>query len=158
MARDDRSGSVGAMGVNEVIESTPTLHQLSSVISQATAPAFLLGALSGFIAILISRLNRIIDRSAYSKEDALADVKARDTRSRLKARAILINQAIMWAVASSICTAVLLIVAFFIAFFNFAHEYGVGLLFIVALGTFAFSLINFAREVRMAVMDFEHFD
>lgn len=65
----------------------------------------------------------------------------------------------MWAVASSIATALLLIVivAFFIAFFNWPHEYGVGILFVIALGAFAAALINLAREVHLAVMDFEHF-
>jgi hypothetical protein len=35
---------------------TPSVSQLSHVISQAAAPAFLLGALAAFIAVLISRL------------------------------------------------------------------------------------------------------
>jgi hypothetical protein len=42
---------------------TPSVSQLSQVISQAAAPAFLLGALAAFIAVLISRQNRIIDRT-----------------------------------------------------------------------------------------------
>ena len=42
---------------------TPSVSQLSHVISQAAAPAFLLGALAAFIAVLISRLNRIVDRT-----------------------------------------------------------------------------------------------
>jgi hypothetical protein len=37
--------------------------QLSQVISHATAPAFLLGAVAGFVSILITRMNGIIDRS-----------------------------------------------------------------------------------------------
>ncbi|HTG03409.1 MAG TPA: DUF2721 domain-containing protein, partial [Bradyrhizobium sp.] len=42
---------------------TPSVSQLSHVISQAAAPAFLLGALAAFIAVLISRLNRVVDRT-----------------------------------------------------------------------------------------------
>jgi hypothetical protein len=136
-----------------VLPSNPTITQLATVISQATAPAFLLGALAAFIAILISRLNRIIDRGVSSE----ANVNDLKDKLRLKARAELISRAIMWAVASSIATALLLIVAFGIAFFNLPHEYGVGLLFVVALGAFTLSLINLAREVQLAVMDFEHF-
>jgi hypothetical protein len=42
---------------------TPTSTQLSQVIAQVTAPAFLLGAVAAFISVLISRMNRIsIDR------------------------------------------------------------------------------------------------
>jgi hypothetical protein len=59
---------------------TPSVSQLAQVISQAAAPAFLLGALGAFIAILTNRLNRIVDRSAFlnniSDDDAV--------RSRLK--------------------------------------------------------------------------
>jgi hypothetical protein len=131
--------------------STPTITQLSNVIAHATAPAFLLGALAAFLAILIGRLNRIIDRPK-ARSNSTTDM------ARLKIRATLINHAILWAVASSVATALLLIVAFVIAFFNLPHEYGVAMLFVVALGTFTISLINLAREVNMAVMDFEHFD
>ena len=37
-----------------MITETPSVSQLSNVISQAAAPAFLLGALAAFIAVLIS--------------------------------------------------------------------------------------------------------
>jgi hypothetical protein len=46
-----------------MLPDTPSVSQLSHVISQSAAPAFLLGAIAAFIAILISRLNRIIDRT-----------------------------------------------------------------------------------------------
>src|SRR3954466_8264192 len=36
--------------------------QLSQVIAHATAPSFLLGAVSGFVAVLMGRMNGIIDR------------------------------------------------------------------------------------------------
>jgi hypothetical protein len=44
-----------------------SVSQLSQVISQAAAPAFLLGALAACIAVLISRLNRINDRTVVLK-------------------------------------------------------------------------------------------
>ena len=139
--------------------STPTMDELSNVIAHAAAPAFLLGALSGFIAILITRLNRIIDQSVplrTAQDNGPAGEISNRRMTGLKLRAALINRAILWAVASSIATAMLLIVAFVIAFFALPHEYGVALLFVIALGTFTVSLVNFAIEVRMAVMDFEH--
>ena len=131
--------------------NTPTVTQLSTVIAQAAAPAFLLGALAAFLAILISRLNRLIDRPNV-RPMTVSEI------GRLKARAVLINHAIMWAVVSSIATAFLLIVAFCIAFFELPHEYGVAVLFLVALGTLSISLIDLAREVRIAAMDFEHLE
>ena len=59
---------------------TPSVSQLSQVISQAAAPAFLLGALAAFIAVLISRLNRIVDRTIV-----LNGISDDDVRCRLKA-------------------------------------------------------------------------
>jgi hypothetical protein len=140
-----------------VMTSNPTIDQLSNVIAHATAPAFLLGALSGFIAILITRLNRIIDQSASLQPGTgFGGAESKGRMLNLKRRASLINRAILWAVASSIATALLLIIAFFIAFFSLPHEFGVAVLFMTALVAFTVSLVSFANEVRLAVMDFEH--
>jgi hypothetical protein len=48
------------------------------------------------------------------------------------------------------------IVAFASAFFQIAHERGVAVLFMVALGAFTVSLVDFAREVRIALSEFDH--
>jgi hypothetical protein len=142
-----------------MIPEMPSVSQLSQVISQAAAPAFLLGALAAFIAVLISRLNRIIDRTILL--NAIADDDA--TKSRLKAdiprllrRASMINRAIFWAVIGSITITLMVIVAFVSAFFQIQHERGVAVLFMVALGAFVVSLVDFAREVRIALSEFDH--
>jgi hypothetical protein len=55
---------------------TSSTIQLAQVIAQVTAPSFLLGAIAGFISLLIARMNRIIDRSqalnAINDDDASA--------------------------------------------------------------------------------------
>ena len=40
-----------------------TADQLSLVISQAAAPAFLLGAIASFLSVLVTHMSRIVDRS-----------------------------------------------------------------------------------------------
>jgi hypothetical protein len=57
------------------------LQHLSQVISQATAPAFLLGAVSGFLALLAARFGRVVDR--IRALDGVAEDDA--PRARLKA-------------------------------------------------------------------------
>jgi hypothetical protein len=139
---------------------TPSVSQLSQVISQAAAPAFLLGALAAFIAVLISRLNRIIDRTVV-----LNGIPDHDTvRSRLKVdlprlmrRAAMLNRAIFWAVVASIAVTLLVIVAFVTAFFQLQHERGVAIFFLISLGAFTISLVDFAREVRIALSEFDHY-
>ena len=93
-----------------------TADQISRVISQATAPAFLLGAVAAFISVLITRMNRLADRS-----NALIAIPDDDPRwahlkvvlPRLSQRARLINRAIEFAVISGIFTTGLVILAFF---------------------------------------------
>jgi hypothetical protein len=143
-----------------MISDTPTVSQLSEVISQAAAPAFLLGALAAFIAVLISRLNRIVDRTIAL--NAISDTDASKSRlktdiPRLLRRAAMINRAIFWAVIGSITITLMVIVAFVSAFFAIQHERGVALLFVISLGAFTVSLIDFAREVRIALSEFDGF-
>jgi hypothetical protein len=142
-----------------MVPELPSVSQLSQVISQAAAPAFLLGALAAFIAVLISRFNRIVDRTIVL--NAIADNDA--AKSRLKAdlprlmrRAAMINRAIFWAVIGSITITLMVIVAFVSAFFQIQHERGVAVLFIISLGAFVVSLVDFAREVRIALSEFDH--
>jgi ABC-type spermidine/putrescine transport system permease subunit I len=142
------------------LPDTPTATQLSQVISQVTAPAFLLGAVAAFVSVLISRMNRIIDRSqalnAIADDDKLKASLKSDI-PRLKARAVLLNKAIFFSTISAIVTSLLVIVAFVSAYFNIAHEYGVGALFVVVLCFFTASLVNLARETRIALHEYDHF-
>ena len=142
-----------------MVPELPSVSQLSQVISQAAAPAFLLGALAAFIAVLISRFNRIVDRTivlnAITDNDA-AKSRLKADLPRLMRRAAMINRAIFWAVIGSITIALMVIVAFVSAFFQIQHERGVAVLFIISLGAFVVSLIDFAREVRIALSEFDH--
>jgi hypothetical protein len=84
---------------------TPSVGQLSQVISQAAAPAFLLGAVAAFIAVLISRLNRIIDRTILLNgiaDDNTVKSRLKADLPRLMRRAAMMNRALFWAVISSI--------------------------------------------------------
>ena len=138
----------------------PSVTQLSQVIAQVTAPAFLLGAVAAFISVLISRMNRVIDRSQALNAIADADKAKGHLRSdipRLKRRAALLNKAIIFATISAIVTAFLVIVSFASAYLNIRHEYGVGLLFVLSVVFFMASLINLVRETRIALHEYDHF-
>jgi uncharacterized protein DUF2721 len=134
------------------------VDELSKVISDATAPAFLLGAVAAFVSVLIGRLNRIVDRSVALQGAPGASQSEMSTNvERLHRRARLINRAIEYAVVSGIFTTVLVIVAFASAALGFSHAYGAAVLFVLALAFFATSLIFLWREVRMAVNTLEQF-
>lgn len=144
--------------MSDLTSLAPSLHQLSAIIGSVAAPAFLLGAVAAFISVLISRMNRVIDRSQFLHRipdtDEMAYLKA--DISRLKLRASLLNRAVLYATMSGIVTALLVIVAFVSAMLHFAHEYGVALLFILALAFFLLSLLNLARETSIGLHEFDH--
>jgi hypothetical protein len=143
-----------------MLTDTPSVTQLSHVISQSAAPAFLLGALGAFIAILISRLNRIVDRTVILNgipDDDTVRRRLKADLPRLMRRAAMMNRAIFWAVIASISVTLLVIVAFVTAFFQIQHERGVAIFFMISLGAFTISLVDFAREVRIALSEHDHY-
>jgi uncharacterized membrane protein YgcG len=142
-----------------VIPDTPSVGQLSQVITQAIAPAFLLGALAAFISVLILRMNRVVDRSQMLNAIADNDTTRAHHKAdipRLRQRSILLNRATLFAAMSAIFATLLVMVAFVSAFFNIQHERGIAVLFIITLGFFAAALINFARETRIALHEFDY--
>src|SRR5262249_12737471 len=44
------------------MDLVPDVQQISRLMAQATAPAFVLGAVAGFISILVGRMTTVVDR------------------------------------------------------------------------------------------------
>ncbi|OAF02998.1 hypothetical protein AYJ54_25595 [Bradyrhizobium centrolobii] len=142
-----------------MLSLAPSLDQLSRIIGSVAAPAFLLGAVAAFISVLISRINRIIDRSQFIHSINDADRERSYLKAdipRLKRRAELLNRAVLYATICAIVTSLLIIVAFVSAMLHLSHEYGVAIFFILALAFFLLSLIDLARETRIGLHDFDH--
>jgi len=138
----------------------PSASQISHVISQSAGPAFLLGAVSGLISVLVGRLERILDRSRAvnaQPDDTPVHRALKADLPRLQERARLINLAVSLAISSGIVTTLLIIVAFTSAFFELAHEKGVAVLFIIAVFLFAMALVQFLREIQISLRKSDHF-
>jgi hypothetical protein len=137
---------------------TPSPTELSRIIGQITAPAFLLGAVAAYIALLLARLRQVIDRTQELNQIADDDkqrVALKADIPRLHRRARLLNRSVEYAAISSIVVTALMVVAFVSAFIHVQHEHGVALLFLLALGFFAAALINLVRETRIALHEFD---
>jgi len=144
--------------MGDLLPSTPSVEQLSRIIGSVAAPAFLLGAVAAFISVLVSRMNRVIDRSQFLHGIVDDETKAylNEDMPRRNRRAIVLNQAVFHSTMCAIITSLLIIVAFMSAMLHLAHEYGVAILFVAALIFFVLSLVNLARETRIALRDFDH--
>jgi len=142
-----------------LMADTPATERLSQVIAHAMAPAFLLGAVAGFVALLMGRLNGIIDRTRAINAIPGHDTDRAYLKSdlpRLERRAKLVNRAIYFAVGSAISTTLLLMTTFAAAFLGLRHEPGAGALFLLALALMCAALMTLAREVRIALSEFDH--
>ena len=129
----------------------PDIDHLSSAITHATAPAFMLGAVAGFLSILTVRLERILDRNrALQAEGVALEASVKETVAKsFSRRMALLSNAIYLAVLSALVTATLLIAAFAAALTGLGHGAIVAVLFTVALGLLMASLVQFAREIRL---------
>jgi hypothetical protein len=134
----------------------PSVNQLSVVITQATAPAFLLGAVVGLISVLVNRLERILDRSRLLNANGALAAELKADLPRLEQRARLINRGILYAISSGVSTILLMVLAFMFAFVGSAHERGVAVLFILSVCLFGASLMQFLREVQIALRRSDH--
>jgi uncharacterized protein DUF2721 len=142
--------------VVQLIPVTPSIDQLARIIGNVAAPAFLLGAVASFISVLVSRINRVVDRAQFLHCITDGDASKAYLKTdipRLRHRASLLNRSLFCSILSAILTALIIIVAFISALFNVAHEYGVAMLFMAALLMFCASLIDLARETRIALHD-----
>ena len=142
------------------MDIVPDTGQLSQVMVQATAPAFILGAVAGFISILLGRMTSVIDRIRSLNEIADGDTARAHLKSdipRLRKRAKLLNSATHLALVSGMCTSLLLVVGFGSAFFRLQHIYGAGILFAVAVVLLGGSLFSFSQEVRIGLSEGDHY-
>jgi hypothetical protein len=120
------------------------------------APVFLLSALGTVLSVLASRLGRIIDRARvlearFSGLSGEEQVHARKELDGLSARARLIHRALMSSVGASLSVCLLITAAFVGYLTDTNFGFVVASFFIVAMGLFAFGLVNFMRETVLSV-------
>jgi hypothetical protein len=145
----------------DIIEMPSLLvRELSEIISQAVAPAFLLGATATFVSLLFVRLHRIGDRSttlAAIDDHDLVKAQSKAGIPHLRRRMRLMARAIQCALISGIFTTFLVIFAFASAALGLDHAYGAAIVFVLALAFFSASLACLWFELRVALREPDHF-
>ena len=127
------------------------IDHLSSAITHTMAPAFMLGAVAGFLSILIARMERIMDRKrAHQSGDLVAvDPSIREKLANSFAcRVAFLGAAILYAVLSALVAALLLSAAFLAALAGIGHGGIVAVMFVIVLAFLIAALVQFAREIR----------
>ncbi len=129
---------------------------VAHVIQLAIAPVFLLSSLGTFMAVLSTRLGRIVDRSRLlitrlesTQEDARrANLTTELTLGHHRRR--LVNFAITAATMAALLICLLIAVAFIGSLLGWATNSVVAVLFVLAMGAYITSLLAFLREVLLA--------
>ncbi len=125
------------------------IDHLGSVISHATAPAFMLGAVAAFLSILIQRMERLSDRLRGLRSDSSGAADPDALAKALRKRIVLLGRAIYFGVLSALVTSALLIAAFASALLGVGHGAIVAVMFVAALALLMASLVNLALEIRI---------
>jgi hypothetical protein len=140
-----------------VIELEFTDVAVAHAIQLAVAPVFLLSGIGAMLAVMTSRLGRIIDR-ARDLEERLTDASPEyfstlhtDLRM-LSKRAKLIYSAIALCTATALLVCAVIAFLFVSAFLQFDASVVVALLFIAAMSTFVLGLLWFLREIYVGTI------
>ena len=131
------------------------ISSVAYVIQLSVAPVFLLSGIGAMLAVMTSRLSRIIDRARVlearledSTPDRVAVIEA--DLETLAHRARLIGPAITLCTATALLVCMVIAVLFLSAFLHFDTSVAVALLFVAAMVAFFFGLLWFLREIFVA--------
>jgi hypothetical protein len=135
------------------------IERLEQVIAHTVAPAFMFAGIAGFIALMVGRLNSIIDRSRTLNSIGDQDPQRGHLRAdipRLVRRAQLLNRAVLLAIGSALALTLLILLSFASAFLRLHHVPLAAVLFALAVALLGTALLYLAREVRIALNQLDH--
>lgn len=133
------------------------LQDITHTIQLAVAPVFLLTALGTTLAVLTTRLGRIVDRARRleARIDAEPGLESRpalvEELRQLIVRARLIHWALTAGTSAAILVCLLIAVAFLGYLFGVELGSGVAILFILAISAYVAALLCFLREIYLAI-------
>jgi hypothetical protein len=137
--------------------AAPDLHKIESIFSNATAPAFFLGAVAAFVSLMTNRLGTVNDRirSVQAKSNDEGAARRAEHLFYLRRRARMLHDGILLSLAAGLCATLLLSELFVTQFFNFDHAYGSAILFMIATLCLSGALFRFAQEAWHARSELE---
>lgn len=132
---------------------------IAHAIQLSVAPVFLLSGIAAILAVMTSRLSRIIDRArALEAQLTGAMPEAAHTLhgelATLSRRAKLISGSIALCTGTALLVCVVIVTGFLgVVFLRTDISMPVALLFVAAMVTFFFALVLFLREIFLATVN-----
>lgn len=135
------------------------LQAVTHLIQLSVAPVFLLTAAGTTLAVLTTRLARIVDRGRVLEERLARAAPAeaapmRDELDALVRRARLVHLALTFGASSALCVCLLIATAFVGFTLDARFASAIAALFVAATAAFAVALLLFLREVFLAIRHF----
>jgi len=147
------------------VASASQFSDIGHVIQLAVAPVFLLSGIAGMLAVFVTRLSRIIDRSRLlddGLQSAHEDRQDRHARLRLELlslsrRSRLIERAIVLATAAGFFVCLVIVTLFFDYLVTLSKlSVLVASFFLLAMLCLLAAFANFQREVLVATAPLRH--
>jgi hypothetical protein len=137
------------------MDEPSAIATVGQAIQLSVAPAFLLSSIAGMLAVLASRLARVVDQARIAEArvrelvpgERTSLVDRIDTLSR---RAKLANLAITFCTITALLVCIVIATLFVGAFLHFHTAIPVAVLFIGAMSSFIAGLLCFLREIFIA--------
>ena len=144
----------------------PSTGVVAHAIQLAIAPVFLLTGIAGLLAVMATRLSRVIDRARYFEQhwadlDETARVASRMEVRNLERRRRVCSWSINFCTAAALFVCLVIVCLFADAFFPTSLKWLAGALFVGAMLAVICGLVCFLREVYLAThtttIDFQRF-
>jgi hypothetical protein len=137
------------------LQQSPGFTAVAHAIQLAVAPVFLLSGIGAMLAVLTSRLSRIIDRgraleTRLAGNPGEAATRIQEELAALHRRAQLISRAITLCTITALLVCAVIATLFLGAFASFDTSVPVALFFVTAMVTFFAGLLFFLREIFVA--------
>ncbi|MCP5144583.1 MAG: DUF2721 domain-containing protein [Gammaproteobacteria bacterium] len=127
------------------MEQEANIAAIAHLIQLAVAPVFLLSGIGAMLAVMTTRLARIIDRARVLQEQRVPTFGDELVVLSARARTIGISIALCTITALLICAVICMI--FLSSFLSFNPSLIVAILFITAMVTFICGLLALLREI-----------
>ncbi len=141
--------------MNPLSISALEITDVSHAMTLALGPVFLLNGVGVLLAMLTSRLARIVDRARgletkLRSADAEEIAHIHDVLRLTSRRARLVNRAITLGTVAALLVAMVVALLFAAAFVSIPTAHAIAILFVVCMGALVGALLCFLIEVRLA--------